>query len=66
MGSVKELALPNDGDTGLFVCIVKSHVVKIVYEKEENCKETALWKKVTKLGLGVEGSFASEDEKFNT
>jgi len=65
MGSVKELTLPHDGDTGLFVCIVKSCVKKIVPEKEENCKETALPKKVTKLGVGVEGGFASKDEKFD-
>eukprot|EP00957_Ditylum_brightwellii_P015717 1184601-Ditylum_brightwellii.AAC.1 len=64
MGSVKELALPNDGNTGLFVRIVKSHVEKIVPKKEESCEETALLKKVTKLG--VEGGFASEDGKFNT
>eukprot|EP00957_Ditylum_brightwellii_P084088 6392960-Ditylum_brightwellii.AAC.1 len=66
MGSVEELALPNNGDTGLFVCIVKSCVEKIVPQKEESCEETALSKKVTKLGVGVEGGFASEDEKFDT
>uniref|UniRef100_A0A7S4S7S3 Ubiquitin carboxyl-terminal hydrolase n=1 Tax=Ditylum brightwellii TaxID=49249 RepID=A0A7S4S7S3_9STRA len=66
VGSVEELALPHDGDAGLFVRIVKSRVEKTVPEKEESCEETALSKKVTKLGVGVEGGFASEDEKFET
>eukprot|EP00957_Ditylum_brightwellii_P206104 15346828-Ditylum_brightwellii.AAC.1 len=60
MGSVEELALLNNGETGLFVCIVELHVAKMDAKKEEeNQKEAALLKKVTKLSMDVEGSFAS-------
>eukprot|EP00957_Ditylum_brightwellii_P051765 3926118-Ditylum_brightwellii.AAC.1 len=66
MGIVKELALPNNGNTGLFTRSVKSHTEKIIPEKEESCKEMVLSKKVTKMDVGVEGGFASEDEEVNT
>ena len=61
MGTVEDLAL-NDGTTteGLFVRIVKKRKPK---EDDETMTDAAA-AAPTKLGVGVEGGFASEDDKF--
>lgn len=67
VGTVEELAFSPGGnsgeETGLFVRIVKKRVEKPhVIPDEDDGGE----KNVTKLGIGVEGGFAGEDDKFET
>jgi len=73
VGTVEELALSseNDGAKGLFVRIVKERVEKMPTSDDKDDNEAAAEEKelstgVTKLGVGVEGGFQSEEDKFDT
>jgi len=63
IGSIDDLALQGDEDEGLFVRIVKERKPK---KKDTDCSadQEALTKKVTKLGVGGDGGFQSEDDIF--
>lgn len=65
IGTVQELALTKSSDSkAIFVRIVKKRVAK---EKEEAMDTTdEQQQQPTKLGVGVEGGFASEDDAFDT
>jgi ubiquitin carboxyl-terminal hydrolase 5/13 len=58
MGSVQELALSGGKTEGLFLRIVKKRIPKDVPMATEDSAAP------TKLGVGVTGGFASEDDKF--
>jgi len=60
-GTVEELALSVAND-GLFLRIVKKRIPK----KTDSMETEKTSEEPTKLGVGVEGGFASEDEKFDT
>lgn len=61
IGTVDELALTKTSpDTALFVRIVKKRVAK-----EKKDMETTDEQQPTKLGVGVEGGFSSEDDAFD-
>ena len=63
MGTIQEMAFEGStSDEGLFVRIVKKRVPK----EEEKGKEAEgdVDDKPTKLGIGVEGGFQGEDDKF--
>lgn len=63
VGTVQELAQKDGGDSEeLFVRIVKKRVEKTA-DKMEDKSDTAA---PTKLGIGVDGGFASEDDKYDT
>jgi len=70
MGTVEELALSTStsNDEGLFLRIVKKRIRKDVPMAETNddaaTTVAATAAPVTKLGVGVEGGFASEEDKF--
>jgi len=63
IGSIDDLALHGGEDESLFVRIVKE---KVAIEKDTSGKaeQEVLAEKVTKLGVGVEGGFQSEEDKF--
>lgn len=67
VGSVEELALKNDNvDSALFVRIRKKRIPKndVVGEVDGDRRDEA--QTVTKLGVGIEGGFQSEQDKFET
>jgi len=73
IGTVEELAFSRSSETkGLFVRLVKKRVEKkINRETDMNNSEFKegerdLSRKVTKLGMGVNGGFKSEEEKYDT
>lgn len=59
MGTIQELAL-NDSTEGLFLRIVKKRIPKEKAAEEEAMAVEA----PTKLGVGVDGGFAAEDDQF--
>lgn len=62
IGTVEELALTKSNDSKeSFVRIVKKRV-----PKEKEAMDTDESNKPTKLGVGVDGGFASEDDAFDT
>lgn len=64
VGTVEELAFnkDNSSEQGLFVRIVKKRIPKENAAMEEDGKTEP--KEPTKLGIGVEGGFAGEDDKW--
>jgi ubiquitin carboxyl-terminal hydrolase 5/13 len=63
VGTCQSRALSKTGERGLFLRIVKRRVLK-AESTAENAKEDTEPAQPTKLGIGVEGGFASEDDKY--
>lgn len=64
VGSIDELALQGDNNEGLFVRIVKQQIATKNNTVDGNGNEVT--KKITKIGIGVEGGFQSEEDAFKT
>jgi len=63
IGSIDDLALQGGDDEALFVRIVKERI-PVTKDSTCNAEQEALADQVTKLGVGVEGGFQSEDDTF--
>lgn len=65
MGTIQELALSNiSDDKGLFLRIVKNRVEKEATATTEDGKSDEAMP--TKLAIGVEGGFSTDDDKYET
>lgn len=64
VGTVEELALSGGKTEGIFLRIVKKRIPKDVPMAETSDDDKKEVVAPTKLGVGVEGGFASEDDKF--
>lgn len=65
VGSVQELAILGSEGKGLFVRIIKKRVLKEAATSDTTTKESSV-AAPTKLGMGVDGGFASEQDKYDT
>ena len=67
VGTVDALALAGGADQGLFVRIVKKRVEKVKADKDDQGKDKPdATGGVTKLGVGIEGGFQSEEDEYDT
>jgi ubiquitin carboxyl-terminal hydrolase 5/13 len=65
VGTCQSRALSKTGERGLFLRIVKKRVLKAKSTAENNrAHDEPKPAQPTKLGIGVEGGFASEDDKY--